>query len=132
MRRLLETIVGAQKAFILGGDRFLKPMTRAYLAARLEVHESTISRAVAGKTAALPGGRMVPLSKFFDRSLSVREVIKDLILAERPGAPLTDEAIVAGLGRQDIHIARRTVAKYRAAEGILPAAMRGRIAAPRA
>ena len=132
MRRLLETIVGAQKAFILSGDRFLKPMTRAYLAARLEVHESTISRAVAGKTAALPGGRMVPLSKFFDRSLSVREVIKDLILAERPGAPLTDEAIVAGLGRQDIHIARRTVAKYRAAEGILPAAMRGRIAVPRA
>ncbi|MBI4771749.1 MAG: hypothetical protein HY784_15380 [Chloroflexi bacterium] len=127
MRRLMESIVAAQKEFILCGDRYLEPMTRAALARQLEVHEYTISRAVSAKTAALPGGRIIPLSRFFDRSLPVREVIKDLIAGEPACAPLTDEAIVGRLEMRGIQVARRTVAKYRTAEGILPAAMRGRL-----
>jgi len=127
MRRLLDVIAKTQRKFILHGDRHLTPMTRNWVSVQLGVHESTISRAVAGKTVALPGGRIVPMEKFFDRSLSVREIIKDLIAAECPTKPLTDEAIVAGLVQKNIRIARRTVAKYRAAEGILPAAMRSRM-----
>ena len=124
MRRLMESIAARQREFVLRGDRFLTPMTRVELSRQLGVHESTISRAVSDKSVALPGGRVVPMARFFDRSLSVREVIKNLIAAEPPTAPLTDERIVSQLQHEGIHIARRTVAKYRAAEGILPAALR--------
>ncbi|MBI3361319.1 MAG: hypothetical protein HY023_09435 [Chloroflexi bacterium] len=124
MCRLLEAIACEQRQFIHGGDRDLKPLTRVSLAVRLGVHESTISRAVANKTAALPDGRIVPLSKFFDRSLSVRDAVKSIVAAEP--RPLTDDEIAACLARQGYHVARRTVAKYRAAEGILPAAARRR------
>jgi RNA polymerase sigma-54 factor len=124
MRRLLEILVRQQQDFILHGDRFLKPMTRARIAGVLAVHESTISRAVAHKAVALPNGRIVPLQRFFDRSLSVRDMVKEIIHGEP--RPLTDDEIVAELGRQGVAVARRTVAKYRAVEGILPARLRHR------
>jgi RNA polymerase sigma-54 factor len=127
MCRLMETLAREQRPFILGGDRDLKPMTRASLATRLEVHESTISRAVAHKTVALPDGRIVALAKFFDRSLSVRDALKTIVAAEI--RPLTDDQISTRLAGLGYKVARRTVAKYRAAEGILPAIARARVAA---
>jgi RNA polymerase sigma-54 factor len=127
MCRLMETLTAEQREFILGGDRDLKPMTRAALATRLGVHESTISRAVAHKTVSLPDGRIVALSKFFDRSLSVRDAVKDIVANEI--RPLTDDQIAARLSSLGYAVARRTVAKYRAAEGILPAVARARVAA---
>ncbi|MFV1858372.1 MAG: RNA polymerase sigma-54 factor [Anaerolineales bacterium] len=122
MRRLMEDLVENQRHFILEGDRHLQPMTRAKLAERLGVHESTISRAVANKGVALPDGRIVPLARFFDRSLSVRDRIKEIVKFEKK--PLTDDQIAALLRRQGVKIARRTVAKYRTIEGILPARLR--------
>jgi RNA polymerase sigma-54 factor len=122
MRRLMEDLVGNQRDFILDGDRYLQPMTRAKLAERLGVHESTISRAVANKGVALPDGRIIPLARFFDRSLSVRDRIKEIVKFEKK--PLTDDQIAAALRRQGVKIARRTVAKYRTIEGILPARLR--------
>ncbi len=122
MRKLMETLVSKQRGFIVNGDRYLKPMTRAQLAVEIGVHESTISRAVAGKGIALPNGRIIPLARFFDRSLSIRDRIKEIVHHEKK--PLTDEQIVSILERQGVQIARRTVAKYRAIEGILPARLR--------
>ncbi len=97
-------------------------MTRAKLADRLGVHESTVSRAVSNKGIALPDGRIIPLARFFDRSLSVRDQIKEIIKAETK--PLTDDQIAAILREKGVKIARRTVAKYRTIEGILPARLR--------
>lgn len=128
MRKLMEEIVAQQREFILEGDRQLLPMTRAELADRIGVHESTVSRAVANKGIALPNGRIVPLARFFDRSLSVRDRIKELVQHERK--PLTDDEIAAALRREGVRIARRTVAKYRSIEGILPARLRKRREAP--
>ncbi len=91
----------------------------------LGVHESTISRAVAGKFVALPSGRIVPLAKFFDRSLSVRDRVRALVESET--RPLTDDEIAEALGREGVRIARRTVAKYRNMLGILPAHVRARL-----
>jgi len=122
MRQLMEILVTKQRKFILLGDRELIPMTRAAIADEIGVHESTISRAVSGKSVALPDGRIIPLSRFFDRSLSVRDRIKDIIRKE--SKPYTDEQIVELLKQQNIKIARRTVAKYRSIEGILPARLR--------
>lgn len=124
MRRLMEILVHHQKEFILNGDGALKPLTRSVVAKLLSVHESTISRAVASKTIALPSGRIVPLSKFFDRSLSVRDRVRQIIEAET--RPLTDDEIADALSRDGIDVARRTVAKYRNMLGILPANLRHR------
>jgi RNA polymerase sigma-54 factor len=125
MRRLMEIVATQQRAFILGGDGDLRPLTRAQIAKALGVHESTISRAVAGKSAALPNGRIVPLAKFFDRSLSVRDRVRVLVEAET--RPMTDDDIAGALASQGIHVARRTVAKYRNMLGILPANVRARL-----
>ncbi len=127
MRRLMELLTSEQREFILHGDRHLKPMTRARLAEKIGVHESTVSRAVAHKSIGLPDGRIIPLNRFFDRSLSVRDRIREII--EDEPKPLTDDEIVELLRRDGIQVARRTVAKYRAIEGILPARLRHRKAA---
>ena len=124
MRRLMEVIAQGQREFILGGDGDLRPTTRVQIAQHLGLHESTISRAVAGKSVALPDGRVVQLSKFFDRSLSVRDRVRNLIQAEN--RPLTDDDIAEALANQGVNVARRTVAKYRKMLGILPANVRGR------
>jgi len=124
MRRLMQIIAEEQRDFILGGDGDLRPLTRAKIAHALGVHESTISRAVAGKAVALPDGRIVPLSKFFDRSLSVRDRVRHLVSEEK--SPLTDDQIAAALAAQGLQVARRTVAKYRKMLGILPANVRHR------
>jgi len=124
MRRLLQMLVTKQREFILNGDRYLKPLTRASIADEIRVHESTISRAVAHKSIALPDGRIIPLSRFFDRSLSVRDRIKEIVKNET--RPLTDDQIAEMLQSEGIQIARRTVAKYRSIENILPARLRHR------
>jgi len=120
--RLMKRIVIQQRDFIINGDRHLNPVTRASLAFELDVHESTISRAVASKTVQLPNGHIVPLSKFFDRSLHIRAALKQII--QKENKPLSDNQIAKALKNQGFAVARRTVAKYRAMEGILPSHLR--------
>ena len=120
--RLMRKISVLQRQFILQGDCHLLPVTRASLAEELGVHESTISRAVANKTVQLPNGQIVPLAKFFDRSLQVRTALKEIVESET--RPLSDSEIASLLKKQGYPIARRTVAKYRAIEGILPSNLR--------
>lgn len=121
--RLVQRLAVIQRNFIIHGDAQLRPLTRAELADELEVHESTISRAVSSKTVQVPSKRIIPLSMFFDRSLHVRTVLKDIIGVERK--PLSDTQIAMILSKQGYDVARRTVAKYRSMEGILPAHLRG-------
>jgi len=126
MVRLAAIVVSEQCAFILGGDGDLKPLTRCMLAERLALHESTVSRAVAHKSAALPNGRIVPLSIFFDRSLAVRDAVQTIIRQEQRAKPFSDTQIAELLKPQGYTVARRTVAKYRQMLGILPANLRSR------
>ena len=70
----------------------------------------------------LPSGQVVPFSDFFTASLSVKDVIKEIIVRE--GKPMTDREIVARLHDQGIRVARRTVAKYRSQLKILPSKLR--------
>ncbi len=44
--------------------------------------------------------------------------IRALIAAEDPSRPLSDDAIASKLKAEGFHLSRRTVAKYRDAEGI--------------
>jgi len=124
MQRLLERISTLQKEYILKGEKFNKPLTRAQIAGELKVHESTISRAVSSKSVQLPDGKIIPMSLFFDRSLGIRAELKEILSAEKKDDPLSDSEIVKILSKKGFEVARRTVAKYRLMEGILPAYQR--------
>lgn len=120
--RLMQRLAVLQREFILRGEAYLQPLTRATLSKELNVHESTISRAVSSKAVQLPNGHIVPMATFFDRSLHIRTALKQIIEQERH--PLSDTEIGERLAEQGYPVARRTVAKYRAMEGILPAHLR--------
>jgi RNA polymerase sigma-54 factor len=120
--RLMKKLVVLQRDFLLEGDSWIKPITRAKLADELEVHESTISRAVSGKSLQLPNKKIIPLSKLFDRSLHIRSALRGFI--ENETTPLSDNQLVELLEKQGYVVARRTVAKYRSIEGILAARFR--------
>ena len=120
--RLMQRLAVIQREFILHGDACLAPITRASLAKVLDVHESTISRAVSGKALQLPSGRIIPLAKLFDRSLHIRTVLRQII--DQENKPLTDTQLAKRLKEKGFPVARRTVAKYRSMEGILPAHLR--------
>ncbi len=123
--RLMQRLVVIQRDFILNGDAYIKPITRADMAEELEVHESTMSRAVSDKAVQLPNRRIVPLAMFFDRSLHVRTALKQII--DHESDSLSDSQIAVLLSNMGFPVARRTVAKYRSIEGILPAHLRNHV-----
>jgi RNA polymerase sigma-54 factor len=122
IRRVVEYTVAHQRAFVLRGPAALRPLTRAAVATALGVHESTVSRAVAGRSVLLPCGRLVELRDFFCASLSTQEVLRELIARET--RPLSDDDLAATLNAAGHHVARRTVAKYRALLDIPPSTQR--------
>ena len=126
--RLMQRLAVIQREFILNGDAYLKPITRADMAEELEVHESTMSRAVSDKAVQLPSRRIVPLAMFFDRSLHVRTALKHII--DQESDSLSDSQIAVLLSDMGFPVARRTVAKYRSIEGILPAHLRNHLFKP--
>ena len=120
--RITQCVVDLQRDFLEHGVRALKPLTRAKVAAALDVHESTVSRATAAKYVMLPTGEVIPFSHFFVANLSVKDVIKELV--DNETTPLTDQELADLLRARDIKVARRTVAKYREQLNILPSTLR--------
>ncbi len=120
--KMMQKLAIKQRDFILKGSSFSKPITRAEVAEELNVHESTISRSVSGKSVQFPSGQILPISQFFDRSLHIRTAMKEIIANE--SKPFSDAIIAKLLSEQGYNIARRTVAKYRSMEGILPGHLR--------
>jgi RNA polymerase sigma-54 factor len=119
---ITRCLVDQQREFLEHGVRHLRPLSRAAVAQQLGVHESTVSRATASKYVMLPNGEVIPYAHFFTPSLSVKDIMKEVI--EKEGKPLTDSEIVERLKDKGIHIARRTVAKYRMQLAILPSSLR--------
>ena len=127
MGRITQMIVECQREFLENGIQQLRPLTRAEVGERIGMHESTVSRATAGKFVLLPSGQVVAFSLFFTASLGVKDVIKQTIEAEEVARPYSDQEIVEKLrGGHGIILARRTVAKYREELQILPARLRKR------
>jgi RNA polymerase sigma-54 factor len=132
--RVARAIVERQAGFLEHGEAALKPLTMREIATALEMHESTVSRAVAAKYALTPRGAF-ELKRFFSNALAgddggavssaaIRGAIRDLIAREPPGRPLGDGEIAGRLGAQGMKVARRTVAKYREQLRIPPAPRR--------
>ncbi|MGN6222490.1 RNA polymerase factor sigma-54 [Pseudoxanthomonas sp.] len=118
--RTARAIVERQAGFLAHGDEAMAPLTLKEIADEIGMHESTISRITTGKYMQTPRGTF-ELKHFFAVRLegasvagpAVRAMVRRLIENEPAHKPLADEAIAGLLARQGIHIARRTVAKYR-------------------
>jgi RNA polymerase sigma-54 factor len=118
LKRVAEVVVHYQREFLEKGVRYLRPLTRAEVARMLSLDEGTVSRATANKYVLLPNGRLMPMSDFFDGSLSVKDVLRELITLEEPAHRLSDEELARLLTARGIPTARRTVTKYREEMGI--------------
>jgi len=121
---IANALIEQQREFLEHGVRFLKPLTRGELADHVGLHESTVSRATAGKFVLLPNGRTVSFDDFFDGSLAAKDLLRELIASENSSKPYSDEELAVLLHERGLTLARRTVAKYREAIGILPSRLR--------
>lgn len=126
IQRVSDALIELQRDFLIEGQSALKALTRADVARRVGLHESTVSRATDGKFVLLPNGCTVPFDDFFDSSLPVKKALRELIAAENPYRPFSDEQLARMLEKDGFVIARRTVAKYREEEGVLPSRLRRR------
>jgi RNA polymerase sigma-54 factor len=136
--RVTECIVDKQRDFFEKGVAYLKPMILRDVAETVGMHESTISRVTTNKYVHTPQG-LFELKYFFNSSIrrvaeediaseSVKQAIKKIIDGEDKSNPLSDQAIVEILAKNDgIQIARRTVAKYREMLGILASSKRKKL-----
>jgi RNA polymerase sigma-54 factor len=131
---VMESIIKFQHEFFEKGIAYLRPLILKDIAEDIQMHESTISRVTTNKYAYTPQG-LFELKYFFNSSIertggeslasaSVKERIRELIEKEDPTDPLSDDRIAGILGKSDIRIARRTVAKYRKVLNILPSSKR--------
>ena len=129
LQRTLETIVEIQQEFFLHGKGHVRPMRLNDVASRIEMHESTVSRAVKQKYIQCQFG-VFPLSYFFQSQVSsatdtawtqekVTLLIRAILEKEDKKSPYSDRQITELLQQQGVEISRRTVAKYREAAGIL-------------
>jgi RNA polymerase sigma-54 factor len=133
--RIMESIIVRQSEFLEKGNRYIRPLTMKQIAQDIEMHESTVSRAVHNKYVITPNG-MLPVRYFFgvglksgsgeDSAKAIKDKIAEMISQEDSRKPLSDQEVADRLGGQSIGIARRTVAKYREELKILPAKLRRR------
>lgn len=132
-----SSIVKFQQDFLDRGVSHLRPLVLKDVANDIGMHESTVSRATAGKYVHTPQGTF-ELKYFFTSSLrsghgeevsaeSVKEKIRSIIAKEDARKPLSDQYIAEMLAKEQIDIARRTVAKYRELMGILPSSKRKQV-----
>lgn len=136
LKKISEKIIEHQPKFFVTTNPSLRPMTMQEIAEDIGVHETTISRAIANKYVKTPHG-LFPLKHFFNSGFtsdsgesianrSIKKTIEKIIQKEDSHKPISDQGIVKELEREGIKIARRTVAKYREQQGILPTHLRRR------
>jgi len=126
--RIAQQLIQHQSAFFSAPKGQLVPLTMKEIAEKLELHESTVARAVSNKYVYCPRG-MMPLRSFFTHayttdngenvsSQTVKELLIQILAEEDKKTPLSDETISAMIKEKGIPCARRTVAKYRQELGV--------------
>jgi RNA polymerase sigma-54 factor len=128
IERIAGEVVRRQEDFLRHGVQRLKPMKMQDIADAVGVHISTVSRAISGKFIETPQG-IFDMKRFFSGGTqsddgemvsqqAVKDTLKQIVEAEDKNSPLSDDQLVEELGKKGVHIARRTVTKYRKALGI--------------
>jgi RNA polymerase sigma-54 factor len=124
LKNVVTAILGIQESyFISGNEKELKPMKLADIAQIVNMDISTISRVSNSKYISTHFGTF-KLKELFSEAyrkdngelISTKEIktrLQEIIASEDKINPLTDEKLAELLGKDDYHIARRTVAKYR-------------------
>lgn len=121
--RLAKLLIEVQPDFFAKGITALKPMRLKDVAELLDVHESTISRAVNSKYIQTPLG-VFKLQTLFAKGFvntegntestsHIKAKLIEIIKSENNQKPYSDQKLVTLLKQENIHISRRTVAKYR-------------------
>lgn len=136
--RLGRLIVERQHDFFTESNRPLKPFLLRDAAQKLQLHESTISRAVSGKYL-LYEGKVMELKEFFSRAVSyarengenvsadeIQQKIRLIVEKEDKKNPLSDQKIVDKMKEEGLKVSRRTLAKYRERFGIPASSFRKR------
>lgn len=135
--KVLECLVDKQKEFFIHGKQHIKPLTLKEVAEKINVHESTVSRAVRDKYVLTSYGT-IKIKDLFQSGMSsnnnedmatikIKNEIKEIINEENKSKPLSDQAISSMLAEKNMNISRRTVAKYREELGIKSSSMRKRL-----
>lgn len=134
--KVSESIMKFQREFLDFGIEHLKPLVLKDVADDIGMHESTVSRVTTNKYVHTPQG-VFELKFFFTSGIksaegdlsssSIKEKIKNIIAAEDQANPVSDQQIVEVLKKENIEIARRTVAKYREGLGILSSSKRKKL-----
>jgi RNA polymerase sigma-54 factor len=134
--RITQIILEVQNEFFEDGKGPLRPLRLEDVAVEIGVHLSTVSRGVTGKYMATPYG-MFELKHFFSggyrtstgmdvAATTVKARLREMLMAEDPLHPLSDQRLAEMLSEEGIPVARRTVAKYREEMGIEPSWARKR------
>ena len=121
--KICELLIKLQKEFFMSPEGMLVPLTMKTVSEKLNLHESTIARAVANKYIDTPRG-ILPLRSFFTHALvthkgedvssnTIKDILNEMILRENKQRPLSDAALSKLLIEKGFNCARRTVAKYR-------------------
>lgn len=137
MIRVMEAIVEEQREFFEKGAAFLKPLIMEDIAQKVEMNVATVSRVSNGKYVQTPLG-VYEIKYFFNSGIAredgedvskrrVKQRIEEIIRAEEPEKPLSDQEIFRRLNDEGIKLARRTVTKYREELKIKPARFRKRV-----
>jgi len=135
LKKIAKEVVAHQEEFLEKGVKHLKPLTMSEIADKIDMHETTVSRAVNNKYMQTPNGTY-ELKYFFTpgyasseggssvSNKSIKEAIRELVEEEDTAKPLSDQAMVKALQEQGFKVARRTIAKYRDELHILPSHLR--------
>lgn len=123
LMKIMQAIFHRQHQFFEKGPKALTPMIYKDIAQEINMDISTISRVVNGKYVQSPQG-IHELKYFFSEGLAtdngeevsnkhIKERLKEIIDKEDKRKPFSDDKLADLLNEEGIHIARRTVAKYR-------------------
>ncbi len=135
MLRVMYAIIDKQHDFFEKGPPNLNPLRLQDIADIVDMHISTVSRVTSNKYVQTPHG-IYELKYFFTEAVGqdaegadissekIRNRIRELVEGENARKPLSDQKVADILSREDLKVARRTVAKYREQMRILPARLR--------
>ncbi|MGF7029924.1 RNA polymerase sigma-54 factor [Paenibacillus mucilaginosus] len=132
--RVIRAIFEEQEAFLAKGWAAVHPLTLKQIAQRLDLHESTVSRAVQHKYVRTPYG-VRELKAWFTSgvrtadgetasSAAVKTRIREWIAGEDKRRPYSDQKLAELLAADGLAVSRRTVAKYREELHLLSSALR--------